>query len=97
MSRTLLVLIALASLAFGQVNVPRVGMVRYDDGTVRPVFGLPASFIIGQPTATGINAASFFNGGGIVASADRILIVNGNGTTEAEEASSANAIGAIGN
>jgi hypothetical protein len=97
MYRSFLFLLALAPLGFGQINAPRVGLVRYDDSTVRPVFGLPASFIVGQPIATGVNRASFSDSAGILTAADRVLIVNASGTTEAEEAGSTDAIVGIGN
>jgi hypothetical protein len=93
----LLCLLCLAALGFGQINAPRVGLVRYSDLTVRPVYGLPASFVVGQPVAAGITAAAFSDNGGVLVSDGRIRVISPDGSTLAEEIGSPDAIVGIDN
>jgi hypothetical protein len=79
-------------LGFGQINAPRVGVVRYSDLTVRPVYGLPASFVVGQPLSSAVTAASFSDNGGILVSGGRIRVIRPDGSTLAEEPGSADAV-----
>lgn len=90
-------LLCLAASGFGQINAPRVGLVRYADLTVRPVYGLPASFVLGQPVATGVTAACFSDNGGILVSGGQIRVISPAGSTLAEEIGSSDAVVGIEN
>lgn len=80
--RSLVVILCLGVLCQGEVNPPLVGVVRYpSDATARPIYGVPASFTPGQPLRKNVLAASFSNGGGIVASGGQILVLDASGKT----------------
>ena len=56
-----------AGLLPAQVSIPRIGLVRYADGSVWAVNGLKANFVLGTRLMTGVTAASFSDAGGLVA------------------------------
>jgi hypothetical protein len=61
---SLLGLLCLPLLA--QVGVPKVGVVRYPDGSFHTVQGLPANMIVADLPIDPAQAASFSDGGGLV-------------------------------
>ncbi|MBV9083308.1 MAG: hypothetical protein JOZ62_11565 [Acidobacteriaceae bacterium] len=82
--RCTLLLLCLGVLLQAQVNAPRVGFIRSSDATIRPVYGLSDSFILGQPVLRSAVAASFSHAGGIVAAAGQIQILGSDGSLIAE-------------
>lgn len=75
--RSLVVILCLSALSQAEVNAPLVGVVHYSsDATLRPVLGIPASFVAGPSIITGVHGASFSEGGGIVVAADALEIVD---------------------
>lgn len=81
-----------AALASAQLTAPRVGFVRYPDAKVRVVYGLPASFTVGDVTASGVQAASFSDAGGILSADTRLYIVSASGVVLADKTGADNAI-----
>jgi hypothetical protein len=79
MFRKLPFLPLLALLAQAQVHVPQVGSIKCSDGAVRPVLGLPASFVLGKPVLFSATSSSFSAEGGIVAAAGAIHLLNADG------------------
>lgn len=79
MLRKLLLLPFIALILQAQLQVPSVGSIRCADGSVRPVYGLPASFVLGKPLLSSAVASSFSKSGGIVATADSIKLLNAAG------------------
>jgi hypothetical protein len=75
----LLLLPALALVLQAQIQVPQLGSVRCSDGTVRPVFGVPAAFVLGKPLASAALSASFSDKGGIVASTSAVRLLEATG------------------
>jgi hypothetical protein len=53
--------------AANQLSAPRVGVVRYADGGVYLLYGLPGSYVIGPRVLDGADSASFSERGGLVA------------------------------
>jgi len=49
-----------------QVATPSVGYVRYANGDVRPIYGLPGNYIVGDSVLTSAEAVSFSGAGGWV-------------------------------
>src|ERR1700758_1022222 len=96
MYRSFLVLFCFTGVGFCQIKAPltapRVGLVRYADSTVRPVYGLPASFVVGKPVSPSVTAAAFSDSGGILVSGRRIRVITADGSTLAEETGSADGI-----
>ena len=90
--RSFLILLCLPALGLSQIKAPRIGLVRYADSTVRAVYGLPASFVVGPASTTAVDAASFWDNGGILSSEGKLRIVTPDGAVLAEEAGSKNAI-----
>jgi hypothetical protein len=89
-------LLLLAALSSAQVNAPRVGFVRYADSTVRGIYGLEASFLVGQPVAHRVDAASFSGDAGILSRDGQIEILTAAGTVFAATAGERNALVGIG-
>jgi hypothetical protein len=50
-----------------QLSSPRVGVVRYPDGGVYLLYGLPGNYVLGPRVLDGADAASFSERGGLVA------------------------------
>ena len=67
-----------------QLSAPKAGVVRYSDGTVHAVYGLPANYIVGSQVLASADAVSFSDRGGIVAKNGRILLVDPSFHTLAE-------------
>jgi hypothetical protein len=76
--------ICLAGLLCAAVRAPNVGVVRYADGTVRPVYGLEANLIAGGQMLPIADAVSFSDYGGLVALNGRIQLVGPRGALVAE-------------
>src|ERR1700761_3335813 len=84
--RRLLALLILPALGFGQIKAQRIGFVRYADASVRAIYGLPASFVVGQPMASAVKAASFSDQGGILSAAGQLQVVTDSGSIAAQTA-----------
>jgi hypothetical protein len=69
-----------AGLLSAQVGIPRVGLVRYADGSVWAVNGLKANFVLGTRLLTAVTAASFSDSGGLVAIPGEIDLVRVDGS-----------------
>ncbi len=69
-----------AGLLSAQVSVPRIGLVRYADGSVWAVNGLKANFVLGTRLLTGVTAASFSDAGGLVAIPGEIDLIRLDGS-----------------
>lgn len=66
-----------------------MGVVRYPaDASVRSLFGVPDSFVPGQRLLIDVQAASFSDFGGIVATADEIEVVDAAGKIQSSTPSS---------
>lgn len=81
MSPKLLLLPFVALVLQAQVQVPQLGSVRCGDGSVRPVYGVPAVFVLGKPLLTDAVSASFSEKGGIVATIDTVRLIDASGRT----------------
>ena len=67
MRASIWVLLGALSVPLGaQMNVPRVGVARYQDGTFHTVQGLPANMIVADLPLDRADAASFSDGGGLI-------------------------------
>ena len=70
------------SLALAQLQAPRIGLVRQSDGTVRPLFGMTANVLYGDPVPlSGATAASFSGQAGLIATAGHIFLTDADGMT----------------
>jgi hypothetical protein len=78
--------IALAiSMCFGtwslaQVGAPKLGVLRYGNGTVRPVYGIEANLIVGKQMFRAADAVSFSDAGGLLVLNGRIHLIGRNGS-----------------
>ena len=71
--------IPLANCLHGQVSTPELGVVRYADRTVRPIYGVEANLVVGKQMAQTADAVSFSDFGGLLASNGRIQLVSRRG------------------
>jgi hypothetical protein len=85
MLRSLLLPICVSALLSAQVRTPHAGFVRYDDGTVREAQGIQASFVLGNPVATSVDAASFSDVGGMISGQGVIRLLGPSGLEIGEE------------
>lgn len=69
----------LASWLNAQVSAPKLGVARYADGTVRPIYGIEANFIVGKQMLPIADALSFSDFGGLVAANGHIQLVGPRG------------------
>jgi hypothetical protein len=69
-----------ALLLEGQVAAPRIGIVRYSDGSVWTLNGLRANFIVGSRLFQSTTTVSFSDEAGLVAVPGEIDLVNLDGT-----------------
>lgn len=74
-----LVLPVLAIALQAQILVPQLGSIRCSDGSVRPVLGVPASFVLGKPFASSAISASFSEQGGIIAAGGGVQLLDASG------------------
>ena len=79
-------LVCLSVFLQAEVNAPRVGYVRAADQTIRPLYGLPASFILGKPVLRSAVGAGFSNEGGLVALDGKIQLLGPDASLIAEYA-----------
>src|SRR5450755_4733743 len=75
----LVVLLFCAPVVFAAIVTPSAGFIRCDDGTVRAVYGIERSFVLGDPLATSADAASFSDSGGLLSVKGKILLLLANG------------------
>lgn len=76
--------ICLAGYLHAQVSAPKLGVVRYADGTVRSIYGIEANFIVGKQMLPIADAVSFSDFGGLVAANGRIELVGVRGALVAQ-------------
>ena len=72
-----------AGLVQAQVGTPRVGAVRYADGSVWTLNGLRANFILGARLFTSVETATFSDSGGLVAIPGEVDLVRLDGSVVA--------------
>ena len=65
-----------AESATPRLSTPRIGEVRLSDGSIRRVVGSPGGFVLGSPLIRGALSASFSDKGGIVALANKLVILD---------------------
>lgn len=81
--------IALLSIAaqgvFAQVSAaaPKLGMARYSDRTVHPIYGLESNLLVNEQLLSEADAISFSDSGGLVSIAGQIDLLNASGTVVA--------------
>lgn len=83
--------LCLPAFLAGQLNPPHPGCVRYADGFIANVFGLPGNFIVrasGMPPA---DVASFSDVGGLLAREGHIVLVKADGSIAGQFAANATA------
>ncbi len=68
-------------IAARQLSSPRVGVVRYADGGLYLLYGLPGSYLVGPRVLDGTDDASFSQGGGIVARKGSIALLRSDFST----------------
>ncbi len=96
MYRAFLILLSLSVVSLAQVNAPKIGFVRFVDTTLRPVTGVAASFIVGQPLLQAVDSASFGSAGGILSSSGKLELEDQNAQAVAQDAAEPGAIVGIG-
>jgi len=69
-----------AGLLPAQVSIPRIGLVRYADGSVWVVNGLKSNFVLGARLMTGATAASFSDAGGLVVISGEVDLIRLDGS-----------------
>jgi hypothetical protein len=69
-----------AGLLPAQVGIPRIGLVRYADGSVWAVNGLKANFVLGTRLFTAVTSASFSDADGLVAIPGEIDLIRLDGS-----------------
>lgn len=67
-----------------QLSVPKIGVVRYSDGTLHSVRGLPSNILISDLSHDSVQAASFSDGGGLIFANGAIRLLNVDMSTVAE-------------
>jgi hypothetical protein len=85
--RFVLPMLAAGSLQ-AQVHAPQAGVVRYADGSVHPVYGVPGSFIVGPAWSVRAIAISFSDQAGLVTEAGAIRLLSASGAEIGKYASS---------
>lgn len=69
----------LAGWLHAQISAPELGVVRYGDNAVRPVYGVEANLIVGKQVLPSADAASFSDFGGLVAVKGHIQLISRRG------------------
>ena len=80
----LVVLLFCAPVVSAEIVTPSAGVIRCDDGTVRAVYGIERSFVLGDPLAASADAVSFSDSGGLVSVRGEILLLLANGAPVAK-------------
>jgi hypothetical protein len=62
--------------AHGQVVAPSVGYVRYANGDVRPIYGLPGNYIVGDSVLTSADAVGFSDAGGVLSTGGTLVLMD---------------------
>jgi hypothetical protein len=70
----------LAGCLQAQVSAPELGIVRYADNTVRPIYGVEANLIVGKQLFPFADAVSFSEFGGLVAAKGHIRLISRRGS-----------------
>jgi hypothetical protein len=78
-SALLAVSTCLTGLLCAQVSAPEIGVVRYADNAVRPIYGVEANLVVGKQMLPSADAASFSDFGGLVAIKGHIQLVSRRG------------------
>ncbi|MBV9082339.1 MAG: hypothetical protein JOZ62_06675, partial [Acidobacteriaceae bacterium] len=76
---TVVVVTSISCLLDAQVGAPKIGFVRYADGTARAVYGLPNNFITGEQILAPADAVAFSASGGLVASHGNVHLIGPTG------------------
>lgn len=74
----------LAGWLYAQVSAPQLGIVRYADNTVRPIYGVQENLIVGKQTFPFADAVSFSDSGGLVAVKGHIQLISRRGSVLSE-------------
>lgn len=69
-----------AACAQAQVSTPKLGVARYSDHTVHPVYGLESNVLVNDQLLSEADASSFSDSGGLISIAGRIQLLYANGT-----------------
>jgi len=77
--RRFMVPVLAAGLLQAQVRAPQAGVVRYTDGSVRAIYGVPGSFVVGPVWSTGATAISFSDHAGLIAEPGAIRLLSAGG------------------
>ena len=78
------VVLCFALVLNGQVNAPRPGFVRYQDGFIASVYGVAANFVLRNSPFPLSDEASFSDSGGLLASKGVIQLMRSDGVIEAQ-------------
>jgi hypothetical protein len=85
--KTLSTFFVLAALLPAQVNSPKLGAVRFADGTVRAVRGLPQNLLVSAAPLASADFASFSDTGGLISRNGMIRLLGADESEIAEYAS----------
>ncbi|MBV9303797.1 MAG: hypothetical protein JOY62_17725 [Acidobacteriaceae bacterium] len=85
---TVVFVTSISCLLEAQVGAPKIGFVRYADGTARAVYGLANNFITGEQIFASTDAVAFSASGGLVASHGNIHLIGPTGAVFGEYGSS---------
>jgi hypothetical protein len=80
----LVIPIWLAGWLHAQVSTPELGVVRYGDSTVRPIYGVEANLVVGKQIVRTADAVSFSDFGGLVAVNGHIQLMDRRGSILSE-------------
>jgi hypothetical protein len=80
----LVIPICLAGWLHAQVSSPELGVVRYGDSTVRPIYGVEANLVVGKQIVRTADAVSFSDFGGLVAVNGHIQLMDRRGSVLSE-------------
>jgi hypothetical protein len=80
----LVIAIWLSGWLHAQVSPPELGVVRYADKTVRPLYGVEANLLVGKQIVRTADAASFSDFGGLLAVNGHIQLVSRHGSVLSE-------------
>lgn len=84
-----LLLSVLVEPAFSQISAPQVGLVRYADGGVYRVTGVPGNYIIGDRLFDAVEALNFSEAGGLMLRSRSLLLLDANASVIASYAAGA--------
>ena len=69
---------------FAQLSAPKLGMARYSDRTVHPIYGLESNVLVNDQLLSDADAISFSDLGGLVSIAGHIQLLNSSGAVVAQ-------------